>query len=100
MPPKHGHRATPARLATLDVFSGIGSFSLALEALGCYTVGYCDIHEDSCAVLHARMREGRLRKEPVFPDVRELQASHLEELSVDAICALRPCSFPRHRSYR
>ena len=91
MPPKHMHRATANRMRSLDLFSGIGSFSLALDALGCSTVGYCDADEGSRAVLRARMAEGRLHQAPIFDDVRKVGRRHLVRLAVDAICAGFPC---------
>ena len=58
----------------LDLFSGIGGFSLALESAGMRTVGFCEINP-YCRKLLARHWPGV----PVFEDIRDLQADDLPE---------------------
>lgn len=77
------------RIATLDLFSGIGGFSLALRSI-CKTVGYCEKKVASVAVLKARMKSRELDKAPVFDDVNDLTKAHLNELPL-MITAGFPC---------
>jgi DNA (cytosine-5)-methyltransferase 1 len=74
---------TPLRV--LDLFSGIGGFSLGLERTGGFqTVAFCEIEEYPARVL-AKNWPGI----PVFRDVRELRAEHVG--AVDVICGGFPC---------
>jgi site-specific DNA-cytosine methylase len=53
-------------ISTLDLFSGIGCFPLALSgATG--AVAYCDIRPTSRAVLEDRQRAGSLRSSTTSP---------------------------------
>ena len=79
----------PRQLRALDLFSGIGGFTLALHGLA-RTVAMCDIDPDSHAVLQGRMDDGLLDKCPIFKDVKKLQASDLPE-PVDLIVSGFPC---------
>ena len=69
----------------LDLFSGIGGFSLGLERAGMHTIAFCEI-EPFCRKI--------LRKHwpnvPIFEDVRNLHAENLPE-PVDLICGGYPC---------
>ncbi|MDE2468805.1 MAG: DNA cytosine methyltransferase [Bradyrhizobium sp.] len=74
----------------LDVFSGIGGFSLGLERTGGFrTIGFCEIEPFCRRVLAKHWPDV-----PIFPDIRELdartwRASGLEQPR--AICGGFPC---------
>jgi DNA (cytosine-5)-methyltransferase 1 len=73
----------------LDLFSGIGGFSLGLERTGGFeTVAFCEIEPFPRAVLAKHWPEV-----PCFEDVRSLNASALAErgIAVDVICGGFPC---------
>jgi DNA (cytosine-5)-methyltransferase 1 len=59
----------------LDLFSGIGGFSLGLERAGMRTVAFCEI-EPFC---RARPRQALARGVPCYDDVRTLTADRLEQ---------------------
>jgi DNA (cytosine-5)-methyltransferase 1 len=69
----------------LDLFSGIGGFSLGLERAGMRTIAFCEIERYCRAVLAKRWPDV-----PCHPDVRELTADRLGE-RVDLICGGFPC---------
>lgn len=72
-------------LKTLDLFSGIGGFSLGLERTGGFeTVGFCEIEPYPQAVLKKHWPAV-----PIHPDVTKLEKSHVGE--VDVICGGFPC---------
>jgi DNA (cytosine-5)-methyltransferase 1 len=72
----------------LDLFSGIGGFSIGLERAGMRTVAFCEANAYARAVL-AKHWPGV----PCYPDVRELSAAQLraDGISVDVICGGFPC---------
>jgi DNA (cytosine-5)-methyltransferase 1 len=72
----------------LDLFSGIGGFSLGLERVGMRTVAFCEIEPFQRAVL-AKHWPGV----PIYNDVRELSAERLraDGITVDVICGGFPC---------
>lgn len=72
----------------LDLFSGVGAFSLGLEKSGFETVAFCEIEPYQGAVL--RKHWPNVRK---YEDVRALAKSTLDAdgISVDAICGGFPC---------
>lgn len=71
----------------LDLFSGIGGFSLGLERAGMRTVAFCEIDE-GC---RAHLRE-RWPNVPVFGDIRTLFAADLAQLErPDLVCGGFPC---------
>ncbi|WP_370191974.1 DNA cytosine methyltransferase [Bradyrhizobium elkanii] len=72
----------------LDLFSGIGGFSLGLERAGFRTVAFCE-REPFCQTVLARWWPDV----PCYGDVRELTANRLKAdgISVDAICGGFPC---------
>jgi DNA (cytosine-5)-methyltransferase 1 len=77
----------PYRL--LDLFSGIGGFSLGLERTGGFkTVAFCEIEPFPRKVLAKHWPEV-----PIYDDVRNLSASRLaaDGIAVDAICGGFPC---------
>lgn len=74
------------QLRVLDLFSGIGGFSLGLERTGGFrTVAFCEIEPFPRKVL-AKHWAGV----PIFEDVRKLHAEDLPE-PVDVICGGYPC---------
>ena len=75
----------------MDLFSGIGGFSLGLKRAGGFrTVAYCEIDPYCQQVLQARMRDGSLDTAPICSDITKLDgepwAGH-----VDLICGGFPC---------
>jgi len=78
-----------AKLRVLDLFSGIGGFSLGLERTGGFeTVAFCEIEEFPRRVLAKHWPEV-----PCYHDVRELSADQLaaDGIAVDVICGGFPC---------
>lgn len=77
------------KLRVLDLFSGIGGFSLGLERTGGFeTVAFCEIEEFPRRVLAKHWP-----KVPCYHDVRTLTASVLDRdcIRVDAIVGGFPC---------
>jgi DNA (cytosine-5)-methyltransferase 1 len=72
----------------LDLFSGIGGFSLGLERAGMRTVAFCECEPYARSVLAKHWPNV-----PCYPDVRELTAERLarDGISVDVICGGFPC---------
>lgn len=75
-------------MRVLDLFSGIGGFSLGLERAGMTTVAFCDINPFCRRVLAKHWPNVH-----IFEDVRTLSAQHLAAagISVDLICGGFPC---------
>jgi DNA (cytosine-5)-methyltransferase 1 len=76
-------------LKVLDLFSGIGGFSLGLERTGGFkTVAFCEIEPYPRKVLAKHWPEV-----PCYRDVRELTADRLaaDGIGVDVICGGFPC---------
>src|SRR3990167_4296618 len=72
-------------LSVLDLFSGIGGFSLGLERTGGFkTVAFCEI-DPFCRRVLAKHWPGV----PVFPDVRTLTSRDVQ--GIDVICGGFPC---------
>lgn len=71
-------------MKVLDLFSGIGGFSLGLERAGMETVAFCEIDPFCRAVLRKHWPDV-----PIYEDVRELDASTIGP--VDVICGGYPC---------
>tara|TARA_Y100000310_G_scaffold338756_1_gene429352 strand:- start:1399 stop:2292 length:894 start_codon:yes stop_codon:yes gene_type:complete len=77
------------KLRVLDLFSGIGGFSLGLERTGGFeTVAFCEIEPFPRKVLAKHWPEV-----PIYDDVRTLTASRLaaDGIAVDVICGGFPC---------
>lgn len=75
------------KLRVLDLFSGIGGFSLGLERTGGFeTVAFCEIDPVASRVLASHWPSVRQ-----FTDVRDLNVSNLSGYRVDAICGGFPC---------
>lgn len=72
----------------LDLFSGIGGFSLGLERAGMRTVAFCEIEPFPRAVLAKHWPHV-----PCYDDVRTLSAGRLaaDGINVDVICGGFPC---------
>lgn len=84
-----GSRATRSPLRVLDLFSGIGGFSLGLERTGGFeTVAFCEIEEFPRKVLAQHWPDV-----PCYRDVRELTAERLaaDGIAVDVITGGFPC---------
>ena len=77
------------KLRLLDLFSGIGGFSLGLERSGGFeTVAFCEI-EPYCRKVLAR----HWPQVPCYDDIRSLTGDTLRRdgIAVDAICGGFPC---------
>jgi len=82
------------KLRTLDLFSGIGGFSLGLDSTGYFeTVAFCEIEEFPCKVLNKHWPDV-----PIYNDVRELSYEKLQSdgiisrrRGIDVICGGYPC---------
>lgn len=73
----------------LDLFSGIGGFSLGLERSGGFkTVAFCEVEPFCQKILTKHWPEV-----PIYGDVRELNADRLaaDGIRIDAICGGFPC---------
>src|SRR5688572_4450644 len=72
----------------LDLFSGIGGFSLGLERAGMRTVAFCEI-DPFCRRVLAKHWPGV----PCYDDVRSLTAERLaaDGIAADVICGGFPC---------
>lgn len=72
----------------LDLFSGIGGFSLGLERAGMQTVAFCEI-DPFCRKVLAK----HWPSVPCYTDIRALTAARIraDGISVDAICGGFPC---------
>ena len=77
------------RLNGLDLFSGIGGISLALEPW-VRTIAYCENNKYSQAVLLSRMSEGLLERAPIWDDVTNLSGDDLQT-NIDIIFGGFPC---------
>lgn len=77
---------TPAarKLTVLDLFSGVGGFSLGLERAGMKTVAFCEIEPFCRAVLKKHWPDV-----PQFEDVRKLRGEDVGP--VDLVCGGFPC---------
>ena len=75
-------------MKVLDLFSGIGGFSLGLEKAGFETVAFCEIDKKARMVLSKHWPEVA-----IFDDVTTLTKEKLDEhgISVDVICGGFPC---------
>ena len=72
----------------LDLFSGIGGFSLGLERAGMRTVAFCEIEPYCRAVLRKHWPDV-----PCYDDIRTLTAERLaaDGIAADVICGGFPC---------
>jgi len=72
-------------MKVLDLFSGIGGFSLGLEAAGMETVAFCEFDEHARKVLAKHWPNV-----PIHNDVRELDGTEYRG-TVDVVCGGFPC---------
>lgn len=72
----------------LDLFSGIGGFSLGLERAGFNTVAFCEVDAKCRKVLNKHWP-----KVPIYEDVQTLTGEQLlnDGITVDVICGGFPC---------
>jgi len=78
-----------SKLKVLDLFSGIGGFSLGLDRTGGFeTAAFCEFDQKARLVLQKHWPDV-----PIFDDVRKLTKEKLDEqgISVDVICGGFPC---------
>jgi len=75
-------------MKVLDLFSGIGGFSLGLERAGFETVAFCEIEHYCQKVLAKHWPEV-----PIYDDIRRLDADTLRQdgITPDVICGGFPC---------
>ena len=87
---RHAGDVEAVMLRVLDLFSGIGGFSLGLERTGGFkTVAFCEYAEFPRKVLAKHWPNV-----PIYPDVRELTAERLDADGlggIDLICGGYPC---------
>lgn len=75
-------------MRVLDLFSGIGGFSLGLERAGMETVGFCENDKKARLVLKKHWPEV-----PIYEDVKELNYERLKRLfPIELICGGFPCT--------
>jgi len=72
------------KMKVLDLFSGIGGFSLGLERAGMETVAFCEIDKKAQLVLKKHWPNV-----PIYEDVSTLKGDEIG--SVDVICGGFPC---------
>jgi DNA (cytosine-5)-methyltransferase 1 len=72
-------------MVVLDLFSGIGGFSLGLERAGMRTAAFCEINSHARLVLRQHWPDV-----PIFEDVMALTAADMPE-KIDVICGGFPC---------
>lgn len=77
-------------LRSLDLFSGIGGFALALRDVA-EPVAYCDWDPEVQAALERLTKDGRLPSAPVVDDVRNLAKISQVAKGVDIVTAGFPC---------
>lgn len=88
----HRQHAIPhhsAPYAVLDLFSGIGGFSLGLQRAGMRTVAFCEIDPFCRQVLRRHWP-----KTPIYHDIHQLTARRLHHDNInhiDLICGGYPC---------
>lgn len=78
-------RATGFRYNVLDLFSGIGGFSLGLERAGMRTTAFCEI-EPYCR----RVLQRHWPDVPIHEDIRQLDGTQYAG-AVDVVCGGYPC---------
>ena len=72
-------------MKVLDLFSGIGGFSLGLERAGMHTIAFCEVDPVCRQVLRKHWPVV-----PIFEDVKTLSAKDIHE-TIDVICGGFPC---------
>lgn len=87
--PFYAARRSAPHYNVLDLFSGIGGFSLGLERAGMKTVAFCEI-EPFCQQVLAH----HWPHTPIYDDIKQLTARRLHHdhiPSIDLICGGYPC---------
>jgi DNA (cytosine-5)-methyltransferase 1 len=79
----------------LDLFSGIGGFSLGLERAGMRTVAFCEASEEKRAVLARGWPHV-----PCFPDVAALRGDSFSGQTIDVLAGGFPCQDVSHAGGR
>ena len=81
-------RKAPTGYNVLDLFSGIGGFSLGLERAGMRTAAFCEIDPFCQRVLARHWPSTR-----VYADIKQLTSRRLQHdgLSIDILCGGYPC---------
>ena len=69
------------KLTVIDLFSGIGGFSLGLERAGMQTIAFCEIDPKCHYVLRKHWKDI-----PIHHDIRELHG-----IPADVVCGGFPC---------
>lgn len=72
-------------MKVLDLFSGIGGFSLGLEQAGMQTVAFCEYDKHAQKILKKHWPNV-----PIFDDVRQLDGTQFRG-AVDVVCGGFPC---------
>ena len=80
----------PAPFKSLDLFTGIGGFTRALEGIATPAM-YCEWAKECQGILLNRMVDGLLPTAPICRDVRLLSKENFPELEVDLIVGGFPC---------
>jgi DNA (cytosine-5)-methyltransferase 1 len=76
-------------MKVLDLFSGIGGFSLGLKRAGMHTVAFCEIDKFCQKVLSKHWPDV-----PIYDDIKTLTSERLEQDGIepiDVICGGFPC---------
>jgi DNA (cytosine-5)-methyltransferase 1 len=71
-------------MQVLDLFSGVGGFSLGLERAGMQTKAFCEVDKKACLVLKKHWPSV-----PIFDDVKTLKGDDVG--TVDVVCGGFPC---------
>lgn len=75
-------------MKVLDLFSGIGGFSLGLECAGMKTAAFCEIEKYPRKILRKHWPDV-----PIYSDIRNLTGEQIinEVGEIDIICGGFPC---------
>lgn len=75
-------------MRVLDLFAGIGGFSLGLERAGFHTAAFCEADPHAAAILRKHWPET-----PIYEDIRALTGDRLraDGISVDVVTGGFPC---------
>lgn len=76
-------------LKTLDLFSGVGGITHALDGIALPKL-YCERDPEACGVLEKLMAQGKIPKAPINHDVAKLNGLEYRG-KIDMICAGFPC---------
>ena len=74
----------------LDLFSGVGCFSLAFRDTFT-TVAYCENDLNCVAVLRRNMAKGKLQQAPILPDITKLKEDQVAPLHPALVTMGFPC---------